>query len=240
MYDSMDKVYVGEVMDIITTINKSSDEGRKALSAATLHPFYKVLARLGLNEDSLGGQSFEELEKRLETLDLLIRLNSDTTPPIGNTEVRVILLRLKAIVIDHLRAKSSENQLVKIVSNARDETQDELKNQILMLVDSNSKSQEIILQLEQERKKAQDNIDKKTTEREAFKEPWAIRQSLLAKESVSTILGALLLFIIVICLIVTTFTHVATPQILNDGFLVLLGYFFGQTAANASKRDKNE
>jgi len=30
--------------------------------------------------------------------------------------------------------------------------------------------------------------------------------------------------------------HVTTPQILNDAFLVFLGYFFGQAVAKATAR----
>jgi hypothetical protein len=45
--------------------------------------------------------------------------------------------------------------------------------------------------------------------------------------------------IIVICLLVFSLFHVTTPQILNDAFLVILGYFFGQAIAKATARKQD-
>jgi uncharacterized membrane protein YoaK (UPF0700 family) len=67
---------------------------------------------------------------------------------------------------------------------------------------------------------------------------YRIIKSFLARESVATIIGAILLFCLTIVLIVAAFMHTALPEIINNAFLLILGYFFGRETnrANNSKQ----
>ena len=53
--------------------------------------------------------------------------------------------------------------------------------------------------------------------------------SFFEKESVATIIGAVLLIIMVIAQLVAMFTGIKSTDILNNSFLLILGYFFGQS-----------
>ncbi|HEX6477600.1 MAG TPA: hypothetical protein VF043_02055 [Ktedonobacteraceae bacterium] len=53
-------------------------------------------------------------------------------------------------------------------------------------------------------------------------------QSFLVRESVATIVGGFLLITITIILLIAMFFKLATPDTINNSFLVILGYFFGQ------------
>ena len=52
-------------------------------------------------------------------------------------------------------------------------------------------------------------------------------QTLLARESVATIIGALLLILFVIAYLIAMFPGVETTQIVDSAFLLVRGYFFG-------------
>ena len=60
----------------------------------------------------------------------------------------------------------------------------------------------------------------------------------LAKESVATITGSFLLIIITLVLLFGMFQGVIESKIIENGFLVLLGYFFGQTVTRTDKAEK--
>ena len=58
--------------------------------------------------------------------------------------------------------------------------------------------------------------------------------SLLERESAATILGGILLFIILITHVTAIFAKFSIPEILNNAFLIILGYFFGQSTQDRS------
>jgi len=56
----------------------------------------------------------------------------------------------------------------------------------------------------------------------------AIYRSFLERESVASVVGALLLLGLGAALIVAMFTHTVTTEVVTNSFLLVLGYFFGQ------------
>jgi hypothetical protein len=62
-----------------------------------------------------------------------------------------------------------------------------------------------------------------------------IWHSFLARESVATIVGGILLFVLGTTMIVAMFVGVPVTDILANAFLVILGYFFGQSAATRNR-----
>ncbi|WP_116203338.1 hypothetical protein [Amycolatopsis circi] len=54
-------------------------------------------------------------------------------------------------------------------------------------------------------------------------------QNFLAKESVATYVGAAILLVICLFVGAATFAGVEINQVLSSAFLLVLGYFFGQS-----------
>ena len=67
----------------------------------------------------------------------------------------------------------------------------------------------------------------------------AIYRSWLERESVASIIGALLLLSLGTALIISMFTHTIAPEIVTSSFLLILGYFFGQAGSSKRKRGKS-
>ncbi|MFE9880086.1 hypothetical protein [Streptomyces sp. NPDC005784] len=62
---------------------------------------------------------------------------------------------------------------------------------------------------------------------------WNVRAQLLARESVATLVGSLLLVGLATVITVAMFLKIQVSEILANSFLIVLGYFFGQ---NSDKR----
>lgn len=73
----------------------------------------------------------------------------------------------------------------------------------------------------------------KRTEAEGkrFRERAEVLQSFLARESIASVVGSVLLLVFAIVLVVAMFKGTQVTEIVSNAFLVLLGYFFGQTVA---------
>jgi hypothetical protein len=61
-------------------------------------------------------------------------------------------------------------------------------------------------------------------------------QALLTKEWVATIVGSLILVLFAGSVVWAMFSHTQVTEIVSNAFLVLLGYFFGQTVARGEHR----
>ncbi|MBF6173375.1 hypothetical protein [Nocardia blacklockiae] len=70
---------------------------------------------------------------------------------------------------------------------------------------------------------------------------WEMRKSLLEREPAAVLIGGLLLMIMATGLLVGMFTHTSTPEIISSAFLLILGFFFGQsTNRGATTAERNE
>ena len=59
-------------------------------------------------------------------------------------------------------------------------------------------------------------------------------QIFLARESVSTIIGGILLLIMTTCLLIAMFSSITATDIIENAFLLILGYFFGSTVTKVT------
>jgi hypothetical protein len=55
---------------------------------------------------------------------------------------------------------------------------------------------------------------------------------LLSRDSVATIVGAIILLVYAVGLLIATFTETSVSQVVSSTFLIILGYFFGQSSAS--------
>lgn len=73
---------------------------------------------------------------------------------------------------------------------------------------------------------------------------WAIFLSLIAREPMASMVGAIILLALAAALIIGTFTHTDVPNAVTNTFLLVLGYFFGQhtprTRINRGSKMKDE
>jgi len=72
-------------------------------------------------------------------------------------------------------------------------------------------------------------IDLARLNAEIFERRSKVWFSLLERESAATILGGVLLLIILVAHVTAIFSKFSIPEILNNAFLIILGYFFGQS-----------
>src|SRR5258708_282224 len=198
-----------------------------------------VLSWLGLDVISINTINLQQLEESLKVVDNVIKYLAEKNT-IDKNEAIVkrmfidTIFEKRSIILKRIKELEIKENIDKIASEAKSDSEIEIKHQLNKLLEVVDKGQNLLQENEQSRLAIQKEITRRREEREDFRERWAITKSFLDKESVSTIIGALLLVLITGTQIIATFTHIVTHQILDNGFLVLLAYFFGQTVAKAS------
>lgn len=160
-----------------------------------------------------------------------------------------LLLKRKTLIIDRiatLGGKVQASTLRDLVDEVQDpDVQSRLKEEVDQLeaqsehyrqekrevesakLSAELRQQSILSEIQIAKERAE--IDRRQAESRA-----AIRQRFLERESVATIVGSFLLIILTGTLIVAMFTSTTVPEILSNGFFIILGYFFGQTAARSA------
>lgn len=63
-------------------------------------------------------------------------------------------------------------------------------------------------------------------------------RTFIGRETVATIIGGMLLLVLAGSLIIAMFIGTEISEIVTNSFLVLLGYFFGQSTARVSQTDR--
>lgn len=62
---------------------------------------------------------------------------------------------------------------------------------------------------------------------------WEVRRAMLEREPAAVLVGGVLLVGMAVALIIAMFIHTPVPEILASGFLLILGFFFGQNSTRA-------
>jgi hypothetical protein len=142
-----------------------------------------------------------------------------------------ILLDRKKLILERIELLQV-NEKVRVLHNSvrkltDEESQSELTVEIDELHAVLQKWREQFNQLAQDQEKLREQRDlDRLTILEKQSKIWL---SFLERESVATVVGALLLIIIPLTQIVIMLLGRQVPDILSNSFLVLLGYFFGQS-----------
>jgi uncharacterized membrane protein len=221
--------------------------------------FEPQLRMLGLSVDSIEGQGISELETSLDKVNdalnhvdsfdklrfnmtasghaILVQSGSQWT---FERTILPFLLESKARIIDRIKMLRPEQQLSELRSDVENRIDDPTVREELI---------EVINRRFEEERSTQENLDKEQAqvrgaqvealEREQRlrieirERKWAIYRSFLERESMASVIGALLLTCLGAALIIAMFTHTVTPEIVSSAFLLILGYFFGQTSARS-------
>lgn len=219
--------------------------------------FEPQLSGLGLSIDSIERQNISELDTLLvkvndaiEHADSFDNLRLKVSASGGviisasgsdwTLERRMLpfLLERKALIIDRIKMLRPEQQLNELRSDVEDKVHDPIVREELLNIINHRFEEERKAQESLDREQAQVQVARvevlereKRLQIEIRERRWAIYRSFLERESMASVIGALLLVALAAVLIIGMFTHTTTPEIITSAFLLILGYFFGQTVA---------
>ena len=243
-------------MGAVVDVSERRERAHKEAEA-----FYEPqLSSLGLSVAAIENQDLKQLRSTLERVNELIanpsqlgtfKLTLSTASIVvskGEATIEIgalpLLLQRKRLVLDRIAALGGEakasslrdlvsevkdSDIRTLLSNEVDQLEEQAKEyrQEKQQVENAEHLEEIRLQ----RRYSEARLDMERRERRA-----ALRQQFLARESVATIVGGFLLLIFSGALIVAMFFGTTVPTILSNGFFIILGYFFGQSAGRAAAR----
>lgn len=220
--------------------------------------FEPQLRRLGLAEDQIARQDLAELEASLEKVndaimnpDAFGKLRVAITADAGAIIVRAqtehhlelgilpLLLERKGQILDRIRALRPEQQLSELREDVASAVTDpEAREQLIEAIDRRF----------EEQRAAREDLDREQGEVEAARAAArerelklqiqirerraAIYRSFLERESIASVVGAVLMLGLALTLIIGMFAHVAAPDVIANAFLLILGYFFGQATTH--------
>jgi hypothetical protein len=215
----------------------------------------QLLDQTNLSEEHIQAQTLPELKQSLERMNQLIE---NLKKSIGTAQFKSelvgqasiytmpLLLERQKMVIDRIRQRESEAEITKLVTVVRSDAGTDVQQEIAHIKSVNETWVAISIENERARNEALEaanKVSEETLHRQgkatAARGTWPGLPKFIENESVPTIISAFLVVIIVLCLLVFSLFHITTPQILNDAFLVILGYFFGQAIAKATARKQD-
>ena len=245
-------------MGALSTVDRAVDN----LQAQARAFFEPQLRQLDLGRDQIEKQALEELRQSLERANdalknpeqfgvLRIALSASGVPFIAKstTEALItvgilpILLERKQLILDRIRLLEGDEKLESlrdlISKVSQPEVKEKLDQELRELEEESHKWEEQATQIG-EAKAAEElrvQADLSRLSAELFERRSKVWLQILGRESVATMLGGLLLLIIIFAEIAAFMAGKDVPDILDNCLLVILGYFFGQTAARAKSQN---
>jgi hypothetical protein len=224
-----------------------------------LDAYRQVLDDFVGSEDKIGEQSLEELNESLAAVERAIedpniidgseRIRRALEPGGPNQEARIqkivlpALLERKSLILRRINVLSSQQQVseirdVIVDSLAGHGATDELLKSIEAISDRAAEhSRDLELQAERadQQRERYMRLEVELKERRS-----AIYRSWIERESIASIVGAILLLGLGIAIVVAMFVGTTVTEVVTGSFLVILGYFFGQTTNKRSEPTANE
>jgi hypothetical protein len=146
-----------------------------------------------------------------------------------------ILLERKRLILERISALTSSESLMALKESVSRVTDPDVRLSLETQIENYEAQSEQLRQetVETEAQKAEaiTSAQAETLKVNIFKERANVWLQILGRESVASVVGALLLITFAIAVIVAMFTHVAASTVISDSFLLILGYFFGQGVA---------
>ncbi|MGW3282877.1 hypothetical protein, partial [Nocardia rhamnosiphila] len=81
----------------------------------------------------------------------------------------------------------------------------------------------------------EDDDARELRKQELAERKWKMRKSLLDREPAAVLIGGLLLSLLTVTFLIGMFIHTPPPELLANAFLLILGFFFGQTTSGRGK-----
>jgi hypothetical protein len=235
-----------------------------ALARLTNLYFEPQLRQLNLADEQIENQDLEQLENSLGIVDDAIKNpdsfgkmriayafeSGEVIPIIAksgsdyNVEVGILplLLERKKRILDRINLLRGEEKIVNLRDLIERVPEENIRTDLQKEIDSleahaqkySEQTEEIDEAQEKEKIRIKAEIDALSVKTELFERRSKVLQSFLERESVATIIGGILLLIFGVAYVFAMFLHIVPLDIMNNSFLVILGYFFGQTVARAS------
>jgi hypothetical protein len=242
----------------------SSERTRARLQKEAEEFFEPQLAALGLSVASIESHDLIQLRSSLDRVNELIanpgqlgtfRVTAAASMVvIARTEATFevgalpLLLQRKRLILDRVASLGGQAQASSLRDLVAEVEDADVRARLLAEVDQlQDQAKEYVRETRQvedaarlEEIRVQSRYSEARLEMERRERQAAIRQRFLERESVATIVGGFLLIVLTCTLIVAMFTATTVPEILSNGFFIILGYFFGQTAARSAARTQGD
>jgi hypothetical protein len=249
-------------MDTDPSIPTSADAGavpsRNSLEYARNY-FEPQLEERGLGKEQIANQTLEELGLSLIKINGAIEHPESFRLPGAGFKIWVIELttegiqaNLLAILLERksqilhrtsiLRQQGQMSDLIEDVLNGvddpirRDSLAESIERQVSKaIIDANAVQVEV-QKVNQQREQIEFDVAVQEREVAVQERRSRMRRSWFERESIASIIGALLLLLLGITLIIAMFTGTTAPEIVTSAFLLILGYFFGQATDRRSEQ----
>lgn len=220
--------------------------------------FESQLRDLGLSKDQIETQSLDELQQSLEKVnealkhpesfgtlrfpEVLVLVTSSGSDAHFERGILQLLLSCKKLILERIRTLSTNEKIESIQDLLNQVGDEDLKVRLNQEVtDLRSEAQRLREQSKEvDQEESQEAIKTQTElERlkiELFERRTKVWFSLLERESAATIIGGILLLVITVAHVTAIFSKFSIPEILNNAFLIILGYFFGQSTNDTPTR----
>jgi len=240
---------------------KYRSRGLNSLEEQVESYFESQLRDLSLAKDQIETQSLGELQQRLETVNEALKhpesfgtlkfkisvgggvlLTSSKSDAHFERGILQLLLSRKKLILERIRTLSTNKKIESIQDLINQVGEENLKVKLNQEVtDLKSEAQRLREQSKDvDQKQSQEaiktQIELERLKIEQFERRTKVWFSLLERESAATIIGGILLLIIIVAQVTAIFLKFSIPEILNNAFLIILGYFFGQSTNGTQKR----
>jgi len=210
-YEELSNLDVVQLQSKIDSLNKIINDHEKVISIGVKEFRRDKDYKLPPNEDprttGFGFSAYANLYERRKYIFDIIRKKTriEKVDSLGGLIDNIVDKDLKEKLVKELKDFNTQvNEL---------EVQEKINNE-------NELHKSSIKQLEITEKKL-----------EVFEKKSKIWMTILAKESIASVIGAFLLIVIAISLIVSMFLGTETTEIVESAFLLILGYFFGHAVS---------
>ncbi|MFI0895221.1 hypothetical protein [Streptomyces sp. NPDC020983] len=214
--------------------------------------FEPQLRLMNLGHTQIEAQNLNQLKESLDRINLAIanpgqfgalgikfsagvgavvaRASAGGTITVG---VLPILVERKRLVLDRIRTLVPQEQLEDFLATIEEKVKDpEVRQELTSLLSGYVSEQRLIAQ--EAEHVAGSELDLALHDIEIRERKWRLRKSLLEKEPVAVLVGGLLISVLTIAMVVGMFLHTPAPEILTNAFLLILGFFFGQTTSGGT------
>ncbi|MGW2563091.1 hypothetical protein ACWCXB_28415 [Streptomyces sp. NPDC001514] len=220
-----------------------------------LEDFYDpVLSVIGLTEQQIQSLDLPGLQEALTRVNDAIA-NPDQFPKVelaaragkvvgmladstmsASMGVLPLLLQRKRLILERisdLRSQEKIGGLRELIDRIPDEdTKRELGERLDALERSASESEHLARDAADEQSELQFQRERELQllKIQLSERRWKLRSAQLARESMAPMIGALLLVGLAVTLVVAMFAKVEVSALVSNSFLIILGYFFGQSS----------
>jgi hypothetical protein len=153
-------------------------------------------------------------------LDALLALRNQILERMAHLQQESLMSDVKGSVANVIQDATERDKVLDSLDTVREELAKGLKSYTVQSERGHLEREQVALEIQRKEALA------------------ALRRAWLERESVASIVGALLLLSFGVTVIVSMFTHTRASQIVTSAFLLILGYFFGQGTAGVRREGK--